>query len=549
MGKLLRNTMLRSVGRAIVSLLLFFCFSQGVWATAYTIYFLRPSGEGRWGNTPRVHIYYNDAQGDHVIVDGGTSDGDMTNVAAELYSKTFETDKSSISLIFNNGGWGSNSDTKSNLYGPWTPESGIYFTTSNNYQQAVTTYNVRQFSSGEFIYLKNYSPSCISDNWICSLAQYAYLYMWGGTAGVHTYRFNFVSGYGEEYATDAKYGAEIETAGTYAYLIITRGNVSCTDGSFPEKYNQTGNIAIDPTKNYISSYECSSSSVTWDVFNPCTAPDVTTASAPAEKSHSTARLTGSYTTENVCVPISKGVAYKTEGGSYTYETDGTSSAGSILVNLSGLSPLTTYYYKVYVELTGGNKEYGDEYSFTTDCNGGIDITTDPEGVQTVCLGSAAALSVEATGASNLTYQWYYSSTNESKAGATAVPGATSATYTPAMVGAFYYYCAVGAAGGYCEKESKYSGLVTIKGVPVLSASTSSTTNYAPVKISAAGAENITWSITSGTGGYLYKTSDTQAMFKGNVGEGSATTYTIQGAANGCNGTTTVTVNRNADNCQ
>lgn len=72
-----------------------------------------------------------------MIVDGGTSDGDMSNVAAELYSKTFETDKTSIYLIFNNGGWGNN--TKSDTYGPWTPVSDTYFTTSNEYVQPVTT--------------------------------------------------------------------------------------------------------------------------------------------------------------------------------------------------------------------------------------------------------------------------------------------------------------------------------------------------------------------------------------------------------------------------
>lgn len=410
----------------------------------------------------------------------------------------------------------------------------------------------REFSEGEYIYLKNIIPQNWSSTWINTTdATYAYLYTYGGTAGTHAYRFILVPGTGSEGAENSVYGAQITTSGTYTYFKLTRGNTPCEDCGEPSAINTTNQITYPESYNYISGgYTASSSSVTWGEFDPCTVPDITTASAPAEKSHSTARLTGSYTTENVCVPISKGVAYKTEGGSYTYETDGNSSAGSILVNLSGLSPLTTYYYRAYVELTGGNKEYGDEYSFTTDCNGGIDITTDPEGVQTVCLGSAAALSVEATGASNLTYQWYYSSTNESKAGATAVPGATSATYTPAMVGAFYYYCAVGAAGGYCEKESKYSGLVTIKGVPVLSASTSSTTNYAPVKISAAGAENITWSITSGTGGYLYKTSDTQAMFKGTVGSDPDVVYTVTGTtANDCSSAVNITVSSNTHQCR
>ena len=180
----MKKTLLSALkhGSGILLTIFALLLSCQVWAGEYTIYFLRPSGEGRWGNTPRVHIYYNDGSGDHVIVNGGTSDGDMLNVAAELYSKTFSTDKTSIYLIFNNGGWGDNNNTKSDTYGSWTPESGTYFTTSNEYVQPVTTYAVRQFSAGEYIYLKNIKPGGWSDNWISSTCQYAYLYMWGGTA-------------------------------------------------------------------------------------------------------------------------------------------------------------------------------------------------------------------------------------------------------------------------------------------------------------------------------------------------------------------------------
>ena len=548
----MKKTLLSALkhGSGILLTLFSLLCSCQVWAEEYTIYFLRPSGEGRWGNTPRVHIYYNDGSSDHVIVDGGTSDGDMSNVAAELYSKTFETDKTSIYLIFNNGGWGNN--TKSDTYGPWTPVSDTYFTTSNEYVQPVTTYAVRQFSAGEYIYLKNIKPGGWSDNWISSTCQYAYLYMWGGTAGVHTYRFNLVSGYGDEYALNSIYGAQIQTAGTYAYFILTRGQSECADGGFPSVYNndKTGDVPFDATKNYITDYTKDVTSVTWDVFNPCTEPTVTTASSPAAKGATTATLTGTYTTADVCVPTAKGVAYKEDGGAYSYQPDGTSASGSISVSLSDLTPLTTYYYKAYVELEGGEKVYGAEYSFTTDCRSGITISAHPStSAQEACLGSATALSVTASGASDYTYQWYYNST-ASVSGATAIPGATASSYTPAVVGTNYYYCSIGAAGGYCEVSSNFSGAITIKGVPSLTATPSSVTNYAPVTITASGAEISDWNITSGTGGYLYKKSATSAKFKGNVGSSSTpVTYTIQGTANGCSGSTTVTVNKNADSCE
>ncbi len=550
----MKKTLLSALkhGSGILLTLFSLLLSCQVWADEYTIYFLRPSGEGRWGNTPRVHIYYNDGTEDQVIVDGGSNEGDMTHVAAELYSKTFSTDKTSIYLIFNNGGWGDN--TKSNTYGPWTPESGIYFTTSNVYEQPVTTYAVRQFSAGEYIYLKNIIPQDWGSNWInTSDAMYAYLYTWGGTAGVHTYRFNLIDG--TEGGTNSIYGAQFTTGGTYAYFILTRGGTEYSDGQFPSSnQGKTGDVPYDAVKNYIVSYTVNVTSVTWDVFNPCTEPTVTTASSPAAKAATTATLTGSYTTEDVCVPTAKGVAYKVDGGSYLYQTDGTSASGSISVSLSGLTPRTTYYYKAYVELEGGKKVFGAENSFVTDCMSGVTVSgPSSAGEGPKCSGeSFTALSVIAGGASSYTYQWYYNS-SASTSGATAIPGATSSSYTPAMVGANYYYCSVGAAGGYCEVASGFSGLTTINAVPTLIATPSNVTNYAPVTITASGAEISSWSITSGASEasrYLYKTSATSAKFKGNVGNGSPVTYTIQGStANGCSGTATVTVNSNSDNCQ
>ncbi|MBQ1751935.1 MAG: hypothetical protein II109_00805, partial [Paludibacteraceae bacterium] len=205
----------------------------------------------------------------------------------------------------------------------------------------------------------------------------------------------------------------------------------------------------------------------------------------------------------------------------------------------------------YVELEGGKKEFGAENSFVTDCMSGVTVSgPSSAGEGPKCSGeSFTALSVTAGGASDYTYQWYYNS-SASTSGAIAIPGATSSSYTPAMVGANYYYCSVGAAGGYCEVASGFSGLTTINAVPTLIATLSSVTNYAPVTITASGAEINSWNITSGTGGYLYKTGATSAKFKGNVGDSSTpVTYTIQGTANGCSGSTTVTVNKNADSCE
>lgn len=404
------------------------------------------------------------------------------------------------------------------------------------------------FSTGDKFYLLNNASYHVgTDNqlWFQKGSNgKAWIHLWSNpTSGTYDAEFTLLSGEAE--TSGAIYQASV--SGCYTHFLITR-NSSESTGPFDNEWNRSGEYVVPPVNNRITG--TTSGSYSSDFYLPCTEPTVTTASSPAAKAATTATLTGSYTTEDVCVPTAKGVAYKVDGGSYLYQTDGTSASGLISVSLSGLTPRTTYYYKAYVELEGGKKVFGAENSFVTDCMSGVTVSgPSSAGEGPKCSGeSFTALSVTAGGASSYTYQWYYNS-SASTSGAIAIPGATSSSYTPAMVGANYYYCSVGAAGGYCEVASGFSGLTTINAVPTLIATPSSVTNYAPVTITASGAEISSWSITSGANGYLYKTGATSAKFKGNVGNGSAVTYTIQGTANGCSGTATVTVNSNSDNCQ
>ncbi len=420
--------------------------------------------------------------------------------------------------------------------------SSIYLNTSGTLEWE------RCFSTGDKFYLLNNASYRVgTDNqlWFQKGSNgKAWIHLWSNpSSGTYDAEFTLLSGEAE--TSGAIYQASV--SGCYAHFLITR-NSSESTGPFDNEWNRSGEYVVPPVNNRITG--TTSGSYSSDFYLPCTEPTVITASSPAAKGATTATLTGTYTTEGVCVPTAKGVAYKEDGGAYSYLTDGTSASGSINISISDLTPLTTYYYKAYVELEGGKKLYGAEYNFTTDCRGGIVISTQPSSsAQDGCLGSATALSVTASGASDYTYQWYYNST-ASVSGATAIPGATASSYTPAVVGTNYYYCSVGAAGGYCEVASNFSGAITIKGVPSLTATPSSVTNYAPVTITASGAEISSWNITSGTGGYLYKKSATSAKFKGNVGSSDTpVTYTIQGTVNGCSGTTTVTVNKNADSCE
>jgi hypothetical protein len=101
---------------------------------------------------------------------------------------------------------------------------------------------------------------------------------------------------------------------------------------------------------------------------------------------------------------------------------------------------------------------GDPFTVTVTVNGDTVIDTDPsQAGEEVCFGDTfASISVVASGAAGLTYQWFSNST-ASNSGGTAVSGATSSTFTPpsSSEGESYYYVVV---TGPCSSEvSQISG--------------------------------------------------------------------------------------------
>ena len=184
--------------------------------------------------------------------------------------------------------------------------------------------------------------------------------------------------------------------------------------------------------------------------------------------------------------------------------------------------------------------------------GAVSVTGDISSAQ--CAGNIT-LSVSPTGGTSpYSYQWFSNSTKTASGGTAVTDKRTTSSYKPTS-GSYYYYCVV-YSDGECASTyytaSSCTEQISIKDTPVITASATSVTNYVPVTLTATVAEieNDGWSITSGSGGYLYKQGSTSAKFKGNV-ESSSTPadYTIQGTAtNGCSGSTTVTVSKNTDNC-
>ncbi|MBE6824039.1 MAG: hypothetical protein E7513_01700 [Ruminococcaceae bacterium] len=103
----------------------------------------------------------------------------------------------------------------------------------------------RTYVSGEYIYLENFVPSGWgSTTWILNNS-YAYAYMWGGTAGTHSYLFELYQGTAG--AAGAIYRAKVTNAGTYTNVIFTRN--SAVGGPFSNVWNQTGDLVFSETSN------------------------------------------------------------------------------------------------------------------------------------------------------------------------------------------------------------------------------------------------------------------------------------------------------------
>lgn len=430
-----------------------------------------------------------------------------------------------------------------------------------NSKLSVSQVVVRCFSAGEKFYLLNTSTYRVGNDdnkmWFQSGTNgKAWIHLWGGSSGESDAEFTYLSG-GEE-TTSGIYQATI-AEGCYANFLITRNGSSST-GPWSDEWNRSAEYVLPASNNRITG--TTTSGFSSDFYSPCNNPTVVAGDYSSLTSSSvTIAATVTAALSDPCVISYVGVDVYTDqactvSASVNKEVSYSGSNYSITgVDVSSLTPKTTYYYKTYAKRSSDNaKVYSSNVgSFTMPCLSGV-ATTNPStaGEGPKCLGeSFTALSVTASSGpgSGYTYQWYYNTT-ASTTGAVAIPGAISASYTPNVVGANYYYCGVAAAGGYCEVNSGFSGLTTIKAKPTLSVSQTSVTNYVPVPVTAKGAEVATWSVNKPSGNsYLYKKNSTSAVFKASVGSGSNGTYTITGTTSeSCSGTATVTVTSDSQDC-
>jgi gliding motility-associated-like protein len=194
-------------------------------------------------------------------------------------------------------------------------------------------------------------------------------------------------------------------------------------------------------------------------------------------------------TQNICVGGSipgLTVAYSGGLGTATYQwysnTNASTTGGTMVgTNSASYTPPAfttagTYYYYVVISLSGNGCGTVSSASAEIIVVSDPTVTTQPLATQTLCQNATAAvLTVAATGGiGTYLYQWY-SNTTASTTGATLIPGAVTATYTPptTAVGTKYYFCIIGQAAVGCSVTSSFAEVIvnaspTIQNQPVSS---------------------------------------------------------------------------------
>lgn len=210
-------------------------------------------------------------------------------------------------------------------------------------------------------------------------------------------------------------------------------------------------------------------------------------------------------------------------------SNGSGSISEVLTNTTS-SPINVTY--VYVTSANGCNNGASPQSVSVTVNPSTKINSQPLALQNICSGSSLTpLTVSATGAGTLTYQWYSKSTPTSTG--TAISGATTNTFSPpSTAGNTYYYLIVtGSCGSVTSNDSQVT--VNPTTVTVTPASASICANGSTT-LTASGMGNYTWSPSSSLSSSTGATVTAYPI--------STTVYTVTGNLNGCTGTKNVRVN-------
>ena len=284
----------------------------------------------------------------------------------------------------------------------------------------------------------------------------------------------------------------LEVSDTYGDGIIN-GYIQLYDADNSLIFNASGNSF---TTKFIAELSIDATSAPEVFTSPVINFTATTATCGGEVTNDGGR---EITARGICWSITQN---PTITGSHTSDGTGT---GSFTSNLSNLTPNTTYYVRAYATNSAGTA-YGEEVSFTTECNSVIiTISGDTE----ICLGESATIA--ATGAGS--YLW---SNNSSTALITVTP---SSTTTYSVTGTNQYGCS---STTNVTVEVHELPSVTISGETDICSGESAT-------LTASGTDNYLWDNNESTASITVTPTET-------------TSYTVTGTNQyGCSATTSFIV--------
>jgi gliding motility-associated-like protein len=213
-------------------------------------------------------------------------------------------------------------------------------------------------------------------------------------------------------------------------------------------------------------------------------------------------ITGTATVCQSQAAVSYNVSAITAATSYIWAYSGT---GATISETTNSTTITFAANATSGNLTvKGTNACGDGtvsayYSITV--NASTVIGSQSTGTQTQCPGgSFTAISVNATGAGSLTYQWYSNTTANNSGGTSlgSANGAQTSSYTPqaGSTGTIYYYCEVTGSCGSATSAISGAFIVT-SGTVIVSQSTATqiqciTGTFTPVTLTATGTGTLTY---------------------------------------------------------
>jgi len=337
-----------------------------------------------------------------------------------------------------------------------------------------------------------------------------------------------------------------------------------SDGNGPGSFNSNLAGLTASTTYYVRAYAVNTTGtgygqeISFTTTALATIPSLTT-TAISSINTTTAVSGGNITTDGGSAVTSRGVCWSTvPGASITLSTKTTngSGTGSFVSNLSGLTPLTTYYVRSYATNAVGTA-YGPEIFFTTSAAATIPVLTTTAISAITTATATSGGNVSADGGSAVTAKGVCWSTSSGATVALATrtsngtgTGSFISNITGLAASTTYYvraYATNGVGTGY---GTEFSFTTTAQAtIPVLSTSAISSINTSTAvsggNITADGGSAVTargvcWSTSSGaTVSLSTRTSDgtgTGSFVSNITGLASSTTYYVRGYATNAVGT-------------